>query len=442
MSERGIVFPTEERAIDAIRVGERRRRSLGDIEALAASIDTIGLLHPPLVTADGVLLCGARRLEAVRSLGWTTVEVRIHPGASTDLSAALAEQHENGQRLDLLPTEEARLFVELRDLYRADARHPTDTDAHAGAGPGSVVGEDSSPRWAVLRSRHKAALAITGKLSFQRLEQIATIIQLSEDPDAAWHVRRIAETALAAIDDGAPVDPHYRKVLAAQTLATLPTTDRVPAPPTPDQPPRASEDEVAAMSTAAEELARARRAAEIQAAAKRRLAGKPVQRSVKALIACVQSGRGAVGAGGTGRSGRSVLMECLTTTNSPTTRRALCPFVSADPSAPGFLRGPSPQAVSRPYPVSAQVLLERCGDEGLEHVEDRVDGLHVNLARGDALAEVQPALPGAVGPTGSDSDTCDVANTGHHLNECLGRRLAGELQCELNEASTAERTRQ
>ncbi|WP_211340828.1 hypothetical protein [Xylanimonas allomyrinae] len=215
--------------------------------------------------------------------------MRIHPGASTDLSTALAEQHENGQRLDLLPTEEARLFVELRDLYRADARRPTETDAYAGALPGSVVGKDSSPRRAVLRSRHKAALAITGKLSFQRLEQIAKIIQISEDPDAAWHVRRIAETALAAIDDGAPVDPHHRKVQAAQTLSTLPSVDRVPEPPTPDQPPRqASQDEVAAMSKAAEEIARARRAAEIRAAAKRRLAEKPVQRSVKALFACVQ----------------------------------------------------------------------------------------------------------------------------------------------------------
>ena len=276
-------FVVETRPLDGVRVGERRRRSLGDIANLAASIEAIGLVNPPLISSDGVLLCGARRLEAVRSLGWTAIEVRVHPSASTDLSVALLEQHENGQRLDLLPSEEARLFIELRTLYQAEAKVQR-REAHA---DDNGVGADSAPT--ALKSRQKAALAITGKLSHQRLEQIARIIAVSEDVNAAWHVRRIAETALASIDDHGPVDPAFRRVMAALTLSALPDPSNRPEPPAPDQPrERATEEEVDAMSKAADELARARRATEIQEAAKRRLAERPTQRSVRALFACVQ----------------------------------------------------------------------------------------------------------------------------------------------------------
>ena len=36
-------------AVEAIKIGERHRRDLGDIAALAESIRSVGLLHPPVV---------------------------------------------------------------------------------------------------------------------------------------------------------------------------------------------------------------------------------------------------------------------------------------------------------------------------------------------------------------------------------------------------------
>ena len=39
-------------SIDAITIGPRFRKDLGDIAALAASIEDIGLLHPIIVTTD------------------------------------------------------------------------------------------------------------------------------------------------------------------------------------------------------------------------------------------------------------------------------------------------------------------------------------------------------------------------------------------------------
>jgi ParB-like chromosome segregation protein Spo0J len=60
-----------------IRVGNRIRRDLGDIDGLAQNIDAIGLLNPLTVWSDGTLLAGARRLAAVKLLGWLEVPVRI-----------------------------------------------------------------------------------------------------------------------------------------------------------------------------------------------------------------------------------------------------------------------------------------------------------------------------------------------------------------------------
>ena len=68
--------PTE-LPLDAIHVGERHRRDLGDIDALAANIQRVGLLQPIVVTPDGFLLCGERRLRAAKLLGWKMIPVTI-----------------------------------------------------------------------------------------------------------------------------------------------------------------------------------------------------------------------------------------------------------------------------------------------------------------------------------------------------------------------------
>jgi ParB family chromosome partitioning protein len=63
--------------IDSIIVGERTRKDMGDLDALAASIADVGLINPITVDEDGRLLAGARRLAACKLLGLKEVEVRI-----------------------------------------------------------------------------------------------------------------------------------------------------------------------------------------------------------------------------------------------------------------------------------------------------------------------------------------------------------------------------
>jgi|GEM_PF-2656769 len=60
-----------------IVVGERHRKDFGDLEALAASIDQLGLLQSILLTTKKRLVDGERRLRAAQGLGWKKIDARI-----------------------------------------------------------------------------------------------------------------------------------------------------------------------------------------------------------------------------------------------------------------------------------------------------------------------------------------------------------------------------
>ncbi len=63
--------------LSEIVVGDRFRRDLGDVGALAKSIGDVGLLQPIGVTPDSRLVFGRRRLEAFRHLGRSTIPARV-----------------------------------------------------------------------------------------------------------------------------------------------------------------------------------------------------------------------------------------------------------------------------------------------------------------------------------------------------------------------------
>src|ERR1700686_5445030 len=105
--------------IDQIQVGFRYRKDLGDLRTLYQSIGDVGLLHPVVVTPEGRLIAGQRRLEACRWLNWTEVPVTV-----VDLyQAARGEAHENFVRKDLLPSEIVALKRAIEPLERRGGRH-------------------------------------------------------------------------------------------------------------------------------------------------------------------------------------------------------------------------------------------------------------------------------------------------------------------------------
>lgn len=111
-----------DKLIKSIKVGSRFRKDLGDVDSLAASIRERGLLHPVVVTSDGRLVAGERRLAAVKSLGWKEVPVRVVKGLDEAVAFLKAERDENTCREDFAPTEAVALGRELERLERPKAK--------------------------------------------------------------------------------------------------------------------------------------------------------------------------------------------------------------------------------------------------------------------------------------------------------------------------------
>jgi ParB-like nuclease domain len=95
------VAPINALPIDSIKIGKRFRQENGDIPALARSIEAVGLLHAVVVTPSNELVCGERRIEAARLLGWQEIPVRV-----VNIEAIVfGEQAENELRKDFTVSE-------------------------------------------------------------------------------------------------------------------------------------------------------------------------------------------------------------------------------------------------------------------------------------------------------------------------------------------------
>jgi ParB/Sulfiredoxin domain len=105
-------------------VGERARRDLGDVASLAESIEQLGLLHPIVVTSEGELIAGERRLEAFRLLG--RLEIPAHV---LDLENIVSgQQAENIDRKDFTPEERVAIGEKIEILLGNRQGERTDLD--------------------------------------------------------------------------------------------------------------------------------------------------------------------------------------------------------------------------------------------------------------------------------------------------------------------------
>jgi ParB family transcriptional regulator, chromosome partitioning protein len=210
-----------DRAIDSITVGIRHRKDPGDLAKLAESIDRMGMLQPITITPDGVLVCGWRRLEAVRRLGWKSMKVWVRSGISDKLNALLAQQDDNELHKPLNELEKATLYRELKAIRaeEAEARMQVTQFGSAGGtsgcGPGPHPGETGP-------ARLHAALAITGKASYHTHERVCALMDWASRKATPPGIRAMAADALRRIENGEPVKPLYLEVKAAYDETQLP----------------------------------------------------------------------------------------------------------------------------------------------------------------------------------------------------------------------------
>ena len=216
-----------DRTVESIIVGNRHRTDLGDLTALAESIARDGLLQPLTVTIDGVLVCGARRLAAIKLLGWRTVSVWVRSGISGRLGHLLAEQDDNMLHKDLTRVEAAALYRELKTLMAEDAsRRQAATRFSAENQPGKDgAGKFPAPSEPVGRASEQAAAMIPGGASYKTLDKIDYLRQVTDDTDLPATVRGDAAEELERIAAGAPVHPGFERIRAAVTEAASETTD-------------------------------------------------------------------------------------------------------------------------------------------------------------------------------------------------------------------------
>ncbi len=94
---------------------ERQRRALTNLDVLANSISRLGLIHPIVITRNLELVAGERRIEAIRSLGWSHIACQYLDELDADLAHAI-ELEENIKRENLPWQDEVEAVLEYHEL--------------------------------------------------------------------------------------------------------------------------------------------------------------------------------------------------------------------------------------------------------------------------------------------------------------------------------------
>lgn len=192
--------------IEDVRVVDRYRKDLGDIEALAKSIASVTMLNPITVTSDGQLIAGHRRLEACRLLGRETIEALVADDLETAADRLTAERDENVERKPMTPEELVSLGMALEELERPRARERM----MAGQAPSGHVTGGSETR------------EIVGKalgMSATTYERAKSVVKAAQSEDLSPVEQELAQDALADMNATRNISGNYEKIREAGLLS-------------------------------------------------------------------------------------------------------------------------------------------------------------------------------------------------------------------------------
>jgi ParB/RepB/Spo0J family partition protein len=238
---------SETRPVRFVRTNAMQERRVGahGADDLVASISSIGLLHPIVVDMELNLLAGARRLAAVKQLGWKEVPVTVVDPGDREAFRLTVARDENVCRKAFTISELAALDDLLRPMLEGEAAEAKRIGAARSRAKRAGT-SDVAQRARSEPTRTKEAIAAAAGVShdtvgrLKRVRDVAARVAATPDayePEVRATVARVHEDVLAgrmsvtagvaAINNVVP--PRVRRdagVPKATTLTGTPDTGR------------------------------------------------------------------------------------------------------------------------------------------------------------------------------------------------------------------------
>lgn len=214
---------SQELNVSAVLVGERYRRTLGDLTPLMRSMARDGQRQPIVVLDNHELLAGERRLEAARRLGWDTIRAYTVYTLADALKALKADwESATGEYcLDMTTSERVAQVEPLRDLHARDREMPPKNTPRA-------------KRWVYQVEPHLTDLLGIG-LTVYRHVRLAVLTASGRRPTPGRPVtdldRKLAQQALEDMDSGHGVDSVGTRLRAQLGYANNARSPRLPTDP-------------------------------------------------------------------------------------------------------------------------------------------------------------------------------------------------------------------
>lgn len=146
-------------------VGDRHRKDMGDLQSLADSILEVGLLQPIVITSANRLVCGERRLRAVRDI----LKERVIKATIVDIESIVAgEHHENQMREAFKPSEMVSIAAAVKAEAGERRGQPT-------KGAKSIV--DKCPQLETGTKTREVAAKQAGFDNYKSLERATKVVE-------------------------------------------------------------------------------------------------------------------------------------------------------------------------------------------------------------------------------------------------------------------------
>lgn len=189
--------------IKHLKVENRFRKVLAGIDALAASIKKVGLLHPLVVDENYNVIAGSRRLAAVKKLGWEHVDCHFCSNVNDAVKALIAERDENTCRQQLTPSESVALgkAIEAIEAGKALIRRQQNLFKRQNSGTSETDARENG------RTDDKVAAAVgMGRTTYRQAKEVVNAAEAN--PSLNGVVKEMDVTGKVA--------PAHRKVTAAK----------------------------------------------------------------------------------------------------------------------------------------------------------------------------------------------------------------------------------